>query len=73
MTVTASGLRENVYKLLDRVLESGEPLEVKRRGKVLRVLPPDPVSKLARLGKRRCIKGDPEDLVHLDWLHEWKP
>jgi len=73
MTVTASGLRQNVYQLLDRVLDRGEPLEVRRRGRILRILPSERGSKLARRRKRACIKGDPEALVHRDWSREWKP
>lgn len=73
MTVSSTKLRENVYALLDEVLETGTPLEVERKGRKLLILPQDPVSKLSRLRVRPTIKGDPEDLVHLDWSGEWKP
>jgi len=72
--VTASELRQNIYKLLDQVLESGVPLEIERNGRRLRVVPDDARSKLDRLVPHPgTIIGDPEDLVHLDWTHEWKP
>lgn len=73
MTVSSTKLRENVYALLDEVLETGTPLEVERKGRKLLILPQNPVSKLSRLRARPTIKGDPEDLVHLDWSGEWKP
>lgn len=73
MTVTASALRQNIYRLLDRVLETGQSLEVKRGDRKLRIVADRPVSKLARLSKRKCIRCDPEELVHLDWSREWKP
>jgi antitoxin (DNA-binding transcriptional repressor) of toxin-antitoxin stability system len=73
MTVTASALRQNIYRLLDRVLETGQPLEVRRGDRMLRIVAEKPASKLARLSKRKCIRGNPEDLVHLDWSKEWKP
>lgn len=73
MTVTASELRENIYQLLDRVLQTGQPLEIERKGRKLRILPAEPVPRLARLPRRKCIKGDPEKLVHIDWSKEWKP
>lgn len=74
MKVTASQLRQNVYRLLDEVLESGIPLEIERRGKVLRVVPPDPLpSKLERLIPHpEAIVGDPEDFVHIDWSPEYR-
>jgi antitoxin (DNA-binding transcriptional repressor) of toxin-antitoxin stability system len=71
--VTASKLRENVYKLLDEVLETGEPLEVVRKGRKLRIVAEKRGSKLSRLKKRDFIIGDPDDLVHIDWAKEWKP
>jgi hypothetical protein len=74
--ITASKLRENVYKILDQVLESGTPVEIERRGRRLRIVPADhaPGRKLDRLEPHPdAIVGDPEDLVHLDWSSEWKP
>lgn len=29
------------------------------------------LSKLARLKKRSSYLGDPESIVHMDWLNEW--
>ena len=72
MTVTASALRGNIYKLLDKVLESGKPLEVERKGRTLQIIPKGNSSKLSRLTKHDCIQGNPESLVHLDWSDEWK-
>lgn len=73
MVMTASRLRENVYKLLDEVVATGRPLEVERKGKLLRIIPVETRSKLGRLKKHDLIVGDPEDLVHIDWSSEWNP
>ena len=74
MQVTATKLRQNIYRLLDQVLATGEPLEIERNGQFLKVIPSRPVSKLDRLGRRPdAIIGDPDALVHLDWSDEWKP
>lgn len=77
MRITASRLRENIYRLLDQVLETGEPLEVERNGRLLRIVrvgeePRRPL--LERLVRRPdWVTGDPEDLVHIDWSSEWRP
>lgn len=71
MRVTASGLRQDIYRILDLVLETGEVVEIERKGKVLRIMPPEPLRRLDRLPRRDAIVGDPEDLVHLDWSEEW--
>jgi hypothetical protein len=74
MAVTASELRANIYKLLDQALETGRPIEVERKGQILRIMPPVQVSKLSRLPVRaEFIRGDAEAFVHMDWSTEWKP
>lgn len=73
--VTASHLRQNIYRILDEVIETGQPVEIERKGSVARIetkgedksifenLTPHPGS----------IVGEADDLVHLDWSQEWKP
>lgn len=76
MKITASKLRENIYRVLDQVVETGVPVEIERRGRRLKIIPADEPTrgKLDRLEPRPdAIVGDPEDLVHLDWSSEWKP
>jgi hypothetical protein len=73
MALTASKLRENVYRILDEVLETGVPVEIERGGKLLRISAVEPASKLGRLKRRDCIVGDPDGLVHLNWSAEWRP
>jgi Antitoxin Phd_YefM, type II toxin-antitoxin system len=71
---SASELRQNVYKLLDGVLETGVPLEIERKGRRLRLVPAEPPSKLDRMIARPdAIVGDPEDFVHIDWYGERHP
>jgi len=72
MRVTASQLRQDIYRILDRVIETGEGIEIERKGKVLRIVPPEPARRLDRLTKHPdYIVGDPDDLVHIDWSEEW--
>jgi len=72
--LTASRLRADVYRVLDGVLETGIPAVVERRGRTLRIVPGKPAHRLDCLVARPdFIKGDPEDLVHLDWSSAWRP
>ena len=74
MIVKSTELRANLYRLLDRVLSTGEPLEVERKGRRIRIAPATPKNKLSRLEAHpEDLVGDPDDLVHLDWSHEWNP
>lgn len=71
--MTASQLRQNIYRLLDQVLDTGVPLEVERKGRKLRIVPEAPRDKLDNLERRDCLVGDPEDIVHVDWSKGWRP
>lgn len=74
MAITASALRSDVYNILDRVLDTGEAVTIERNGRELKIVPVDKPSKLEKLVARPdFIVGDPEDLVHVDWSHEWNP
>ena len=70
MPITASKLRENVYRILDEAVETGKPVEVVRKGAILTIMPPKRVSKLANLKKRTGFVGDLDDIVSMDWLKD---
>ncbi len=72
MALSATRLRQRLYQILDQVLETGTPVEIERRGKILRISTKEPVSKLERLTARRITVGDPEELVHNDWSSAWR-
>ncbi len=72
MAITASGLRQNIYKLLDQVINTGTPLEINRKGNKLKVITVRKNNKLKNLKRRDIIKCNPEKLVHIDWSSEWK-
>ncbi len=71
MRVTASKLRADIYNILDETLKTGIPVEVVRNGRILKIVPETKPDKLSRLKKSDYIVGDPEDLIHIDWLSEW--
>lgn len=71
--LTASQLRDDIYRILDQVIETGIAVEIERRGKILRITPPSDVSKIGRLKQREYLVGDPEEIVHLDWSTLWRP
>jgi Antitoxin Phd_YefM, type II toxin-antitoxin system len=73
MPIKASNLRQNIYRILDQVLETGVPVEIERHGRLLKIICEEPPSKLERLAPRDYLCGAPEELVHLDWSNEWRP
>lgn len=78
MKVTATKLRSELYQILDRVLQTGEPVEVSRSQGTLVIKPLlSERRKKARKAKPRSnpnlVVGDPDELVHFDWVKHWKP
>jgi prevent-host-death family protein len=70
-SVTVTELRGNIYHLLDEVLATGIPLEIRKGGRTLLITPVEPVDKFANMVFRPdVIKGDPADLVHIEWGYD---
>jgi prevent-host-death family protein len=67
-------LRANIFKVFEKVDRTGQPVEVKLKGKRFRIVPLDPTDKFAGLEPHAdCIVGDPEKFDKVDWLKEWRP
>lgn len=67
-TITVTELRSNIYNILEEILTTGVPLEISKGGRKLQIVPVEKEDKLQNLIYRpNAIKGDPEDLVHIEW------
>ena len=71
MKYSATELRKNIYSVLDSVLDSGNPVEIIRRGKSLRLVAGESVSRLDRLEPHDTIIGDSEGLEDIHWEGTW--
>ena len=70
-SVTPTELRANIFRLLDEVLKTGIPLEVRKGGKKLRIVTVEEVDKFHNIVSRpHVIQGDPEQLVEISWEDE---
>ena len=64
-------MRGNIYNLLDKVFNTGIPIEINKGGKKLKIMPVDKMNKLENLISRPdVIKGNPDDLVDISWEKE---
>lgn len=73
MKITASKLRQDIFRLLDNVIETGEPLEIERGGTTLIITPlKQSFSKLKKLKKRKLSEENSDNFTHLDWSKEWR-
>ena len=69
MSISLSALRQDLFKSVDQVIATGIPLEVKRKGRIVKIIVEDKKDKLANLTPHDCIVDDPEDLVNLHIPH----
>lgn len=73
MTITATKLRSDLYRVIDDVIRKGVPVEVELRGKKVRIVPAEPRDKLANLVKRPgVIVGDAGRLAQAGTFDEAK-
>lgn len=71
MAITVTELRQDIFKILDSVIELGRPISVQRKGHIVQLVPPKKKHKLDNL-KTRYISDEPlEAFDHIDWSHEW--
>jgi antitoxin Phd_YefM of type II toxin-antitoxin system len=68
--LSLTALRQNLFKVADEVLKTGQPVEIERNGKTLLLMPATGGSKLGSLKRRKLIKGDPQSLVD-ERVFEW--
>ncbi len=74
MRFSATKLRANLYRVLDKVLKTGVPVEIERDGKLLKIVPVEAQDKLKNLKPHKSyLATDPQSLVHVDWSEEWRP
>jgi hypothetical protein len=70
--MTTSELRQNIYGLLDQVIKTGIPLEIKRKGKVLKIVFEQTPDKIKNLKKRDVLNCQPDEIIYNNWEKEWK-
>ena len=74
MSVTPTQLRANLYKILDQVIATQQPIKIRCKGQLLRLVidPQKSGGKLTHLKPHPgTIQVDPEYLVHVDWTTYW--
>lgn len=70
MPMSLTALRQQLFNVVDQVIATGIPIEIKRNGHIVKIVLDDKKSKLGNLVKHDCIVGDPEELIDIS-LQEW--
>jgi len=64
-------LRQDIYRIIDQVIETGIQVEIERKGRILRITPENPALKTDRLKSHDTVIGNPEDIADITWEDEW--
>lgn len=68
--LTATSLRQNLFKIIDRVINTGIPVEVEKNGHKLKIVLDEKKKKLDNLKPHSSIVGDPDELVNIK-VDQW--
>lgn len=72
--LTATDLRRGLFKTLDQVIATGEPVEVQRAAGRVRLVSANTTRRLDRLRPHPgTIVGEAEELVGVTWAAAWQP
>lgn len=66
-------LRQQLFKIIDRVIKTGTPAVIERNGHTLKLVLEEKKSKLSNLTPHKAIIGDPDELVSIKagtWAEE---
>ena len=73
MKLTATQLIKDVYHVLDKVIETGIPAKIERKGQLLQIIPMIKTNKVMSLKAiPNLINGDPASLEDIDWSGKYK-
>ena len=75
MAITPTQLRANLYKVLDEVIKTQQPIEINRNGQIIKLVLEEKKNrgKLINLKPHpKTLAGDPDDIVHMDWSSHWQ-
>lgn len=70
--MNATMLRQNLYKTLDEVIETGKTIRVERKGKTILIVPEEKLQKKFKFKKRKLSLVPDNALIHNDWLKDWR-
>lgn len=72
MQTTLTELRSDLYNKIDHLIETGEFIEIKRKGHTVRITSTKSSSKLSNMVDRKhVIKDQSDELINSDWLSIW--
>ncbi len=69
--VSNLNIQNDIFQLLDKVIKTGVPVEIERKGKRLLISPAEKRRDLDSLEEHpEFIVGNPDDLVDISWEKE---
>jgi len=73
--INTTQFRKDVYNILDEVIKTGRPVEITRKGQILKILcdqNPARLQKLKGKKKKKAYVGNSDEVIGMDWSKEWQ-
>lgn len=71
-SISLTELRGKLYQLIDQTIETGIPIEIERKGHILKISLENAPAKMDRLIRRpETIVNKNDDLIYADWMKNW--
>lgn len=70
----ATNLRKNLFRILDKVSQTGKPIEIESKGRKYKIIALKRPDRFANLQKHPDVfSGELDRLINIDWMTEWRP
>ena len=66
--MTTSELKQNLDPLLDQVIQTGKPIEIKRKNKVLKIVVESSASNVELNKKKEVLHYDQDEIVYTNFI-----
>ena len=72
MAFTLTKLRTHLFQVVDHLIATGDPVEIRRKGYTVKIVLAKKKDKFDNLKRHSTyVKGNSDDLVHMDWSCYW--
>lgn len=68
--MSTTTLRQHLYTVIDKIIATGVPQYVERKGHRVKIVLDEPMNKLDNVSPQKIIVGDPDELVTVR-VDEW--
>ncbi len=71
MEIRATNFRQNLFRYLDKIRDTGKPLIISLKGRKFKITAIQEKRNVDALPKRKGMQGSPESFIDQNWEDAW--